>query len=103
MHTKWQILRELSVMDEMGELPKGLMDGIKDQERYRPSKMTRMWLIGHLLNSKWPNFWLEVQERLGIKKALVGKRTQFMDNDVTGDLVEKAMMVGVDFNKVDIS
>lgn len=103
MHTKWQILRELSVIDEMGELPKGLMDGIKDQEHYRPSKMTRMWVIDHLLHPNWPNFWLEVQERLGIKKALVGKRAQFMDNESTGDLVEKAMIAGVDFNKVDIS
>ena len=59
MHTKWQILRELSVIDEMGELPKGLMDGIKDQEHYRPSKMTRMCCtpIGRISGWKYRRDW----------------------------------------------
>ena len=103
MHTKEQILRELSFMHKMGVLPKGMVSGIDDQAKYRPSKMTRMWLIGYLLGSKWPNFWLEVQERLGVKKALVAKNCEFMENDSVGDLVEKAMLIGVDFDSVDIS
>ena len=103
MHTKEQILRELSVMQEMGALPKGMVDGIDEQARFRPSKMTRMWVIDYLLGSRWPNFWLEVQERLGVKKALVAKKCEFREDDSVGDLVEKAMLIGIDFDSVDIS
>lgn len=103
MHTKEQILDELRVMSDMNVLPKGLMVGIKDQQMYRPSKLTRMWVIGHLLSSRWPNFWLEVQERLAIKKALVENKCKFFGDESTGDLVEMAMISGVDFNLVDIS
>ena len=100
MYTKDDILKELDIMERAKMLPRQMRESLHAQKRWNKAKLTRKWLITLCAEN---SLWSDVQERMGLKTAL-GKAGVRMPHDTAvGDLVQRGIEEGLDFDKISIN